>query len=198
VLGVLVVGLGAASLGVLPFTNTTGSTDTIPTTTDDYDDDGGSSGLTGWFFRDQDLKDDNVTVPDWEFIMIDGTNTTIGEHYGKWIVLDFMASWCPACEYQNGDMGTLYSTYGDDFYMASMTVNTGDSVEVMQNYVDDHQLTWPHGIDPGQVAADFLDVRYIPTIVFIDDTGLLRWIHEGTWRFAEMNATLYGLMYPEL
>ena len=74
----------------------------------------------------------------------------------------------------------------------------GDTIEKIIEYTQERDLTWPFGQDYGDdwenTAADFVGVRAIPTSAIIDENGLLRYVHEGTWRFVEMNQTISEIM----
>ncbi|MCK5151428.1 MAG: TlpA family protein disulfide reductase [Candidatus Thorarchaeota archaeon] len=198
VMSIVVVGITGATLfmnspeDTTTDTTTTSTTDT--TTTTDPDDDN----IPAWFFRDQDLLPYNVTIPNWEFEMVDADNVTMESMRGKFVVMIFMATWCPACEYQNMDNIKLYEEYPrDQLEYIQLTTAQGDSPQMVRDYVVDHELQWNIGYASGTVgdaADDFLKLRYIPTLVLIDQLGTLRWIHEGTWRFVEYNATVSSLM----
>ncbi|MHA2356314.1 MAG: TlpA family protein disulfide reductase, partial [Candidatus Thorarchaeota archaeon] len=61
-------------------------------------------------------------------------------------------------------------------------------------YMADKGLPWQHGLDTQAVFSNYFNIRYIPSIVIIDDEGYLRWFHEGIWPEAEMAETLALLM----
>jgi peroxiredoxin len=172
------------------------NTDTTDTTTTDPDDD--DDNTPSWFFRDQDLLPYNVTIPNWEFDMVDSENVTMESLRSKFVVMIFFATWCPACEYQNMDNVKMYENFTRaELEYVQVTTAQGDSPEMLRTYIEDHGLLWDIGYATGAVgeaADDFLKLRYIPTLVLVDQTGTLRWIHEGTWRYTEWHATMTTLM----
>ncbi len=58
----------------------------------------------------------------------------------------------------------------------------------------EHNPAWNVSIDTYKDAPDFLRMRYSPTIEPIDETGILRCIHEGTWCWFEMRDALTELI----
>jgi peroxiredoxin len=195
VMSIVVVGISGAFLFMnTPDdpTDTTTTTPTDTTTTDPVDN------TPAWFFRDQDLLSYNVTIPNWEFDMVDSDNVTMESLRGKFVVMIFMATWCPACEYQNADNVRMYENFTrDELEYVQLTTAQGDSPEMLRDYIAEHGLLWDIGYSTGAVgdaADDFLKLRYIPTLVLIDQTGTLRWIHEGTWRYLEWYETMTTLM----
>jgi len=191
VMSIVVVGVTGASL-ILNTPVDTPTNDTSTTTTTETDD------IPFFFTRDQDLLPYNVTIPDWEFEMLDSDNVTMSDYQGKFVIMIFAATWCPACEYQNTDNVKMWNeTSRSEVSFLQLTTAQGDSPQMLRDYIDDYGLKWNIGYatgDVGDAADDFLKLRYIPTLVIIDDSGTLRWIHEGTWRFIDFDATLSELM----
>jgi thiol-disulfide isomerase/thioredoxin len=194
VISVVVVGVVGLAIFTAPPPGGGETTPTTTTTTDTTT----TNTVPPIIFRDTDLLEYNIQMPETKFIMTDGTNVTLADLRGKLVVIDFFATWCPACEFFNTDLTTLYETYGDSIHLISLTVNMGDTIEKLIEYYEDRELEWRFGQDYGDdwddTAADFIGVRYIPTPVIIDENGLLRYVHEGTWRFNEMNQTISEIM----
>ncbi len=186
VLGIVVGGVVGTSvvLNSQPTTTTT-TTESTTTTTD---------GVPDFIPRDQDLASYNISVPDWEFLMVDVDNFSISDAYGKFLILEFFATWCPACEYQNADNVKIFNEFGSDrLCFVQLSTALGDTEQMLRDYKDEYGLLWDMGYAIDSPADDFLKLRYLPTLVLIDQTGTLRWIREGTWRFVEFNATLVEL-----
>jgi thiol-disulfide isomerase/thioredoxin len=143
---------------------------------------------------DIDLLNKSLPVPDWSFTMAGNHTITMNELRGNLTVIDFMATWCSACEIQNEDMLTLYQDLGDVISLFSLTIDVRDTLQMLDAYMTLHGLTWPHGVDTDMQATLYLGISAVPTIVIIDASGLLRWIHEGTWSYSGprgMNETIY-------
>ncbi|MFW9850298.1 MAG: peroxiredoxin family protein [Candidatus Thorarchaeota archaeon] len=198
VMSVVVVGITGAVLFSNPPADT--NTDTTTTPTDTTTTTEPEDGIPSWFFRDQDLLPYNVTIPNWEFEMVDSDNVTMDSLRGKFVVMIFMATWCPACEYQNMDNVKMYQNFTrDELEYVQLTTAQGDTDQMLRDYIDEHDLLWDIGYATGATAVgeatdDFFKLRYIPTLVLIDQTGTLRWIHEGTWRFVEWYEIMTTLM----
>ncbi|MFW9920835.1 MAG: TlpA family protein disulfide reductase [Candidatus Thorarchaeota archaeon] len=192
VLSLVVVGITGATLFMPPPvdnpTDTTTTSDSTTTTTTD-------DGVPDIIFRDQDLLPFNIAVPDWVFPMVDSGNYSISDAYGQFLILEFFATWCSACEYQNADNVKIYEAFPEEeLEFLQVTTALGDSPQMLRDYITEHGLLWDLGYATDGIADEFLNIRYIPTLVLIDQTGTLRWIHEGTWRFTDFNATIVELM----
>jgi thiol-disulfide isomerase/thioredoxin len=200
VLVTVTVGLTVAYFSTIPPVDDTNNETqtTIPTTTTTTDggDDGGNTPIL--ILRDMDLLEYNITLPETLWIMTDGNDIYPSDLQGKWTIIDFMATWCPPCKIQNVFLKQIHDAYGDSINLISLTVTISETLEMLEDYADENNITWRTGQDYGEdwdnTMADFLGIRYIPTPIIIDPNGVLRWMHEGTWIFQAMNDTLTTLM----
>jgi len=177
VLAFAVIGLTLA--GILPLGTS------LETTTEPYD------------WTDRDLIDRGLYVPDWSFSMVGNYTLMMHELRGKVTVLDFMAMSCPACETQNGYTKSLYEEFGGIVNIISLTVNMNETLDELEAYAFNQSLAWPFGIDTNAEAAIWCGMGVIPMIIIVDSEGLLRWIHDGVWKFSGpsgMNASVYQII----
>lgn len=162
-------------------TTSTGTDSTETTTEEEV-----KSGRPSMFLKDQDLRDWNIDLPDdWLFHMTSPPNLTMGELKGKFTIIDFMTRSCGWCEVQNDATKEVLAHYGDQIQFISLTVGLADTIELMAEYKAEHDLSWGHGIDVGQTAADWFRVRATPTLIFIDEDGFVRWYREGAFVYAD-------------
>ena len=155
------------------------------TTTEPYD------------WTDHDLIDHGLAVPNWDFSMVGNYTITMNELRSRVTVLDFMTTSCPGCETQNSHTKALHEELDDTLNILSLTVDMSETLELLETYASNRNLTWPHGIDTGMEASLWCGISVIPMIVIVDADGLLRWIHDGVWEFSGssgMNATVHQLM----
>lgn len=59
-----------------------------------------------------DLLPTGTTAPDFTLQTPDGTPVSLGDYAGKYVVLDFWASWCPDCVKDAPNIVQLAATYG--------------------------------------------------------------------------------------
>ncbi len=194
IISTLVVGTSAYLIINMPPTqqqNNGTTTETSVTTTT-----GGSTYQI--IFRDQDLLEYNISMPDTTMLLLNGTERVISDYRGKWVLIEFFSTWCSACEYFVMALGKFYDNWKQNVTVISLTVNLGDTIEKLQQYVVDHKVNWTMGQDIGDnwknTSADFIGVRYIPTPIIIDPSGRLRYMHEGTLRYVEMCDIFHELM----
>ena len=74
-----------------------------------------------------------------------GEIVDLSDFYGKPIVLNFWASWCPPCKSEMPYLEKAYETYGDDlsFLMVNLTDGEKETVETADEFIDESGYTFP-------------------------------------------------------
>lgn len=129
---------------------------------------------------EEQTSDASTTEPAWEsdpmdFSVLDAEGKTVklSDFYGKPIVLNFWASWCPPCKAELPDFEAAYKKYDGKvtFLMVNLTDNRQETVEVAKSFVESQGYTFPVYFDTTYEAAYKYGVRSIPQTYFIDAEG---------------------------
>lgn len=102
-----------------------------------------------------------------------GTNVNLADFRGRYLLIDFWASWCPYCRVENPNLVTAYEKYKDmKFTILSVSLDS-DHAKWMKAIHDDN-MTWTHVSDlqywDAEVPALYA-VRGIPANVLLDPDG---------------------------
>ncbi len=99
----------------------------------------------------------------------DGNQVSLSDFYGKPILVNFWATWCPPCKAELPDFDRVYADYGEDvvFMMVNMTDGSRDTVESAQAFVSDNGYTFPVYFDRDLDAAYTYGASSIPMTVLI-------------------------------
>ena len=127
------------------------------------------------------LKAEKKTLPgqmacDFTLSDIHGREYQLSDYRGKYVLLEFSASWCGWCKLEIPYLKTVYeNTKGKDFVM--FTINLDESREKWVEDVEGQNLPWPVISDlkafKGPVAQDY-NVSGIPVIYLIGPDGKIK------------------------
>ena len=114
---------------------------------------------------------------DFNMLTPDGDEIALSDHAGKgkYVLIDFWASWCPPCRMANPHIVKLYSLYKDkDFEIVGVSLDR-DKTE-WTKAIDDDELTWVHMSDLKywqNKGAKLYAVSSIPHTVLLDRDGTI-------------------------
>ena len=100
----------------------------------------------------------------------DGNQVSLSDFFGKPILINFWATWCPPCKSELPDFDRVYADYGEDvvFMMVNMTDGSRDTVESASAFVADNGYSFPVYYDCDLNAAYTYGASSIPMTVLID------------------------------
>ena len=142
-----------------------------------------------------DSPKDKTPATDFTVYRLDGTAVTLSDHFGKPIVLNFWASWCPPCK---AEMPTFHEVYLDvkdevTFLMVDLVDGQRETVEAGQNYIDAQGFTFPVVFDTAGNAARAYNISSIPTTYFIDSDGNVVSSHIGMMDALKLQSGINGI-----
>jgi thiol-disulfide isomerase/thioredoxin len=135
----------------------------------------------------------DFTVQDWE-----GNMVKLSDFFGKPIVLNFWASWCPPCKAELPDFDDACKKYEGEvvFLMVNMTDNQMETVEVAKDFIKTYGYDFPVYFDVSYEAAMVYGVRSIPQTYFINAEGELVATATGMISAAQLEKGI-GMIYSE-
>jgi peroxiredoxin len=120
----------------------------------------------------------NLTkAPGFSLTSIDGEDFALSDYRGKVVVLDLMGTTCIPCLEQIEHLHSINGLFENSIQIISVSVS-GDSDEQLRQFALDYGIDWLVARDTDGVVIDY-GVRFIPTLVIIDQEGYLRNRHSG-------------------
>ena len=91
---------------------------------------------------------------------------------GKYILVDFWASWCPPCREEIPGIRAVWKKYaGKDFDVVSVAV--ADRIEDSKAAISAFGMDWIQILNTGSIAADAYGIQGIPRIMLFGPDGTL-------------------------
>ncbi|MFT2007597.1 redoxin domain-containing protein [Pontibacter sp. 13R65] len=132
-------------------------------------------------------------APDFALTTPDGGSIALSSLRGKYVLIDFWASWCGPCRQENPNVVRMYNQYKDKGFEI-FGVSLDQSRDKWLAAIEKDKLTWPQVSDLKgweSSAAQLYKVTAIPQTVLIDKEGKI--IAKGL-RGPDLEAKLASLL----
>ena len=109
----------------------------------------------------------------------------LSDYRGKVVVLDLMATWCGPCISEMEHLKYIFNNYNSsEVVIMSIGVDTREDNEKLRSFKLKYGGDWIFARDIDNVGEKY-DVEYIPKLVVIDKSGMIR--YENVWTDREQD-----------
>lgn len=119
------------------------------------------------------LLQPGTEAPDFKLAAPDGTIHSLAELRGKYVVMDFWASWCPDCRKDTPVMKELHAKYGQDIRFVSISFD--DKRDNWTNYIKANGMDWLHLSELKKWKetdiSKLYSIKWLPSMYVIDRDG---------------------------
>jgi len=94
---------------------------------------------------------------------------TLADYKGKWVLINFWATWCPPCLEEIPDLIALYESR-DDVMVIGIAMEYADPKDVME-YVDAMSISYPTVLGNRSIAAQIEELSMLPSTYLFNPLG---------------------------
>ncbi len=109
-----------------------------------------------------------------------GNSHQLAAYKGKWVIVNYWATWCPPCLEEVPELVNLYDERHDDGVMVIGVVFDYESVDIVEQYVDDMLMSYPIVLGSDRVAEQIGPATVLPTTYIYNPQGELIKVKRGT------------------
>lgn len=119
-------------------------------------------------------------APDFKGVTIDGKELKLSDYKGRVVLLDFWASWCGPCQKELPFLFQMYDD-NDDRNFIIIAVNIDKKLNSAQKFLEKltEKAHFPIVWDSKSEIPSLYNIESMPTTIFIDKEGIIRYIHTG-------------------
>lgn len=90
---------------------------------------------------------------------------------GKFVVIDFWATWCGPCRKAIPELNAIHEKFGDKVVVIGISDETEEAVLKLKDPV----IKYASAIDPQARMKKLVEVKGVPHVMVIDPEGIVRW-----------------------
>ncbi len=145
------------------------------------------------------LSADPAPVPAADLVDETDAPRTLDEYRGKYLLVNFWATWCAPCRKEMASLDRLQGALGGDRF-AVVTIATGPNpLPAIRKFFEEEGVTrLPMLRDPRQRFASAMGVLGLPVSVLVDPEGreIGRLMGEAAWDGPEAQALISAMIAP--
>jgi cytochrome c biogenesis protein CcmG/thiol:disulfide interchange protein DsbE len=104
---------------------------------------------------------------------VDGGHASLGDLRGKWVVVNFFATWCVPCRQEHDDLINFSEAHKASGDASILAVVYSDAAQAVREFRDKEGGTWPMVDDPkGRIALDY-GVSGVPESFLVSPDGVV-------------------------
>lgn len=101
-----------------------------------------------------------------------GVTHQLSDHKGKWVIINFWATWCPPCRKEFPDLSAFHRKYRKGNAVV-FGINYDEQPRKVRNFIEQNPVSFPVLLFDADQMGDFSNVDVLPTTFIINPKGEL-------------------------
>lgn len=114
-----------------------------------------------------------------QFTDTQGHSQTLAAYKGKWLLVNFWATWCPPCRAEIPDLVALHNQYHNRKFAVLGIAMDYDSAQQVTDFVHTMHISYPIVLGDERMASQIGQVEGLPTSYLFDPTGKIAAMQVG-------------------
>jgi peroxiredoxin len=85
-------------------------------------------------------------APDFSITTLDDVKISLADYRGKFVLLDFWATWCGPCVAEHPYLQATHEAFKDDGRVVMIGLSSDRDVDALREFIREHQVGWPQGL----------------------------------------------------
>ncbi len=134
-------------------------------------------------------------APGFNLTADNGTGVSLEDYRGKYVLLNFWATWCAPCVEELPSLNAVYDNLRDRGLVV-LGVSVDEDQELYQRFVEAHRVTFPTVRDPERtVSMRYGTFKYPETFLINPDGEVIRkYVGAENWQRPEISNYLESLL----
>jgi len=136
-------------------------------------------------------KEDKHIASDFTLKNLDGNNVSLHQFRGKYLLINFWATWCGPCKIEMPSLERLYRQFKSERFDMLGISNDMFGKRVVSPYVLAKKITFPMLLDQRMTVSRQYGIVSLPTTILIDPQGIIIGVLQGAENWSDPKTLLY-------